>query len=171
MADQKPKRRRLNMRWVLAASLGLNLLFVGAFVGAAYREAGGPGASRGDGLMTRGYATPYVRALPREKRRALYQALRNGDQGGTRLSKDERRALYTQMVTALRATPFDPARATDVLNAQRDAVLGVQSAAQSAWLKAVTGMVPAERAAYADELENVLKRGARRSECRKKRNE
>jgi len=170
MDDHTPKRRRVKLRWVLAASLGLNLLFVGAFVGAAYRQAGGPGAY-GGGQMARGYATPYVQALPRETRRALHQTLRNGDQAGARLSKNARRELYAQMVAALRATPFDPAVATDVLSAQRDAVLGVQSAAQSVWLKEVTDMTPDERAAYADKLEKILKRGPRRPDRRKKRDE
>ncbi|MGJ8615458.1 MAG: periplasmic heavy metal sensor [Sulfitobacter sp.] len=171
MADHTPKRRRVNLRWVLAASLGLNLLFVGVFVGAAYRQAGGPG-SHGDGAqMTRGYATPYVQALPRETRRALHQTLRNGDQAGARLSRKARRALYAQMIATLRATPFDPTAATDVLSAQRDAVLGVQSLAQSMWLKEVTDMTPDERAAYADKLEKILKRGPRRPDRRKKREE
>ena len=163
MADQTSKWRKLDMRWMLAASLGLNLLFVGSFMGAAYRHVGGPGAPGGDEPPAmRSYATPYVLALPREKRRALFDALRGGDQGVAPLSRQERRALYAQMVTTLRATPFDPDAAEHVLSAQRDAVLGVQSAAQSMWLKEVTNMAPDERATYADELEKMLKRGARR---------
>ncbi|MGJ8627512.1 MAG: periplasmic heavy metal sensor [Sulfitobacter sp.] len=167
MADQTSKWRKLNIRWVLAASLGLNLLFVGAFMGAAYRHAGAPRGGEPPGM--RSYATPYVLALPREKRRALFDALRGGDHGVVPLSRQERRALYAQMVVTLRTTPFDPVAAEGVLNAQRDAVLGVQSAAQSMWLKEVTDMGPGERATYADELEKVLKRGPRRPNRRKSR--
>lgn len=165
MADQTSKWRKPNMRWVLAASLSLNLLFVGSFVGAAYRHAGAPGG--GEPPAMRSYATPYVLALPREKRRALFDALHSGDHGVVPLSRQERRALYAQMVATLRATPFDPTAAEGVLSAQRDAVLGVQSAAQSMWLKEVTDMAPDERATYADELEKVLKRGPRRPNRRK----
>ncbi len=168
MADQHSKWRRPNLRWILAASIGLNLLFVGAFVGAAYRHAGGPGARDGGPPDMRSYATPYVRALPKDKRRALFQALRNGDQGVTTLSKQERRALYQQMVTALRATPFDPVAVKQVLTVQRDAVLGLQSAAQNRWLQEVTDMSEAERASYADELEKVLRRKPGRGDRRKK---
>lgn len=169
MVDQTPQRRKRIMRWVLAGSLGLNLLFVGAFAGAAYRQAGGPAAPGGEAPGMRGYATPYVHALPRDTRRSLFQALHAGGKDAPHMSRKARRALYQRMVSVLRTAPFDPAAAEEVLSAQRDAVLGVQSAAQSLWLEKVTEMVPAERATYADELEKVLKRGPRHRDGAKKR--
>ncbi|WP_254693226.1 periplasmic heavy metal sensor [Sulfitobacter sp. SK011] len=169
MVDDKPQRRKWIMRLVLAVSLGLNLLFVGAFAGAAYRGAGGAGARNGEGTGLRGYAAPYVQALPRDKRRALFQALRDNRAGAAPLSRNARRALYQQMVSVLRATPFDPAEAEQVLGAQRDAVLGVHSTAQLIWLEEVTEMTPDERASYADDLEKVLARGPRRRDRPNKR--
>ncbi len=169
MVDQTSQPRKPVMKWVLAASLGANLLFVGAFAGAAYRHAGGPGARSGEGPGMRSYATPYVQALPRETRRAMVQSLRGDTQGGAPLSRKARRALYLEMVSVLRATPFDPAAAENVLTMQRDAVLGVQSAAQSAWLAQVTAMAPDERATYADTLEKLLERGIKRPDRPKKR--
>ncbi len=155
-------RRKMIMRWALALSLGVNLLFVGIFAGAAYRHAGGADVRGGEGPGMRNYATPYVHALPREKRHALHRSLRQGNGQAAPLSRDARRALYQQMLTVLRTDPFDPIAAQNVLTAQRDAILGVQSAAQSAWLVEVTQMAANERAAYADALENVLKRGPRK---------
>lgn len=162
MDDQKKPQRGKVMRWVLAGSLGLNLLFVGAFAGAAYRGGTGHGARVGQGDTARGYAAPYVRALPRESRKALFDALRQEQKSGPLLPRKARRALHERMVSVLRETPFDPAAAERVLTAQRDADLSVQSVAQKMWLKAVTDMDTQTRAAYADALEQALERRARR---------
>ncbi|MGC1495880.1 MAG: periplasmic heavy metal sensor [Sulfitobacter sp.] len=172
MDVSKPPRRKRIMRWALALSLGVNLVFVGLFAGAAYRNAGGPGAPwRGEGPGMRNYATPYVQALPRETRRELHLGLRRGDGQAKPLSREERRALYQQMLSVLRADSFDPTAAKNVLSAQRDAILGVQSAAQAAWLDEIAQMDAPERAAYADELEKVLKRGPRKRRGNKPKDE
>ncbi len=161
MDVSKPPRRKRMMRWALALSLGVNLLFVSLFAGAAYRNAGAPGMRGGEGPGMRSYATPYVQALPRETRRALHHSLRSGDGKAKPLSRGARRALYQEMLKVLRADAFDPNAAEKVLSAQRDAILGVQSAAQSAWLVEVAKMTADERAEYADQLEKTLKRGPR----------
>lgn len=158
MVDQKPQSRRSIIRWVLAASLGLNLLFIGAFAGAAFRGAGPGGGGDDQRTALRGYAAPYVHALPRETRRALAQEMRKDRKGQASSSKRARRAQYQEMVTVLRQIPFDPAAAEQILDTQRDAVTTMQSAAQILWLKEVTEMAPDARAAYANQLEKVLKR-------------
>ena len=157
-ADRWRRGRRL-LPWLLGVSLALNLLVIGAFAGAAYRHAGGPGA-RGEPPGVRGYGSPYVQALPREARRELGRALRGGSEGKA-MSRAARRALYDEMLVALRRDPFDPAAAEAVLQAQRTAVDGVQRRAHSAWLAEIAGMDAAARADYADTLEEVLERGPR----------
>lgn len=169
MDDQKSPKRSKVIRWVLAGSLGLNLLFVGAFVGAAYRGGTGHGAPGTQSDTARGYAAPYVRALPHESRKALFKALRQEQKSGPLMPREARRALHQRMVSVLRATPFDPAAAEQVLTAQRDAELSVQSVAQTIWLKAVTDMDAQARAEYADALEKALEHGLRRRGSEDKR--
>ena len=79
------------------------------------------------------------------------------------MSRRARRAMYDQIIVALRADPFDPAAVRKVLDAQRRAALGVQDAGQAAWLAKITDMDSAARAQYADRLQQVLERGPRRA--------
>lgn len=154
---QKTRRRR-RLRWALIASLAVNLVFLGLFAGAAYRFAGGPGASHhgGRGPDARNYATAYVRALPEDRRRALFEQMRSGTQEMP--SRAARRALYQQVLSALRAEPFDPAAVQNVLRAQGAMAFRFQTASEGAWLAQVESMSAAERAAYADEVEELLNR-------------
>ncbi|APE44107.1 hypothetical protein BOO69_12340 [Sulfitobacter alexandrii] len=152
---RKPAGRR--WRWVLVASLALNLVFVGLIAGAAYRHAGGPGArDHGGGPGARSYATPYVRALPRETRRALFRDLRRSGSGMP--SREERRALYDRVLAALRAEPFEADAVQSVLREQGRIAVQLQTAAEGAWLATVTAMSPADRAAYADRVAEELAR-------------
>ena len=158
MREYGPLRRRVKV--VLALSLALNLLFVGVFAGAIWRNADGPG---GHGRATppglQSYAAPYVRALPRADKRALRNALREGHPHPSRV---ERQAGYAKMLVALRAEPFDAAAVAAVLSGQKSNVLAVQDAAQAQWLSAIESMDAQARKAYADSLEEELKRGPRR---------
>lgn len=155
---QPVARKDKRMKWALGLSLGLNLLVVGLVAGAAYRfdgPHGGPGASRHD------FGAPYIIALPDDRRRAIFKNLR-ADRQDKFTSRAARRALYAEAVAAIRAEPFDPARVTAVLDTQREATLGVQQAAQSAWLAEIASMDAAARDAYADRLQEVLARGPKR---------
>lgn len=144
MADTGQKRRWMPV--VLGLSLALNLAVLAAAGGAAWRhggeERGGPRASKGGAL--------YMKALPRETRRAIREQTR----GGPRVAQDA-----GEMLAALRQEPFDPAAAAQVLDAQRDAGLQRREAATAAWLSEVTAMSAQERNAYADRLEAMSKRG------------
>tara|TARA_R110002110_G_scaffold132616_14_gene314421 strand:- start:5673 stop:6182 length:510 start_codon:yes stop_codon:yes gene_type:complete len=158
-----PAGRRL--RWALIASLGLNLVFVGLFAGAAYRNAGGPGAGMRDGgPNARNYATPYVKALDRADRRAVFRAMRAGQTGDAAPSRAERRALFDQVLVALRADPFDPAAVADVLRRQGRVALALQTASEGAWVAQVSRMSPADRLAYADRVEEELRRRPRKGD-------
>ena len=144
-------------RWVLGASLALNLVFVGLFAGAGYRHANGfdPGARAG-GPDIRGYGAPYVRALPQSSRQSFGSAMRALNKGPQ--SRSARRAQYQSILVALRSDPFDESALTAALDQQRSAILDVQAAAQSLWLAEVSGMSPAARADVADRLERMLNR-------------
>ncbi len=161
MADQKIRSSK-RMRWALGLSLAVNLLVVGLVAGAAYRV-GGPheGADGGPGGNLRNYGTPYIAALPQDRRRAIFKDLR-ANTGVGHMNRAARRAQYDQALEALRAVPFDLARVGAVLDAQREATLGVQQAVQDAWLTEIAAMDAPARAAYADRLQEVLERGPRR---------
>jgi hypothetical protein len=49
-----------------------------------------------------------------------------------------------------------------VLDEQRDQTVSVQMAAQAEWLKRIDGFSTDERRAYAERLEEFLKRGGRK---------
>ena len=153
---QTPKRGWL--RWALIASLALNLIFVGLVAGAAYRFAGGPGVEgRAGGHLARSYATPYVRALPRDARRALFRGMRQGDHAIP--SRAARRAIYEQVLTALRAEPFDADAVAALVRQQGRIALDLQTAAEGAWLAQVSDMSASQRANYADRVAEMLRNG------------
>jgi uncharacterized membrane protein len=132
-------------------------LLVGIFAGAAWRSGG-----KGNWRMVQSmesYGAPYVRALPRDERRALHRAIRSEH---PKSGREARKAVYQDMLAALRADPFDAGAVQAVLENQRDRVASVQAAAQTQWMATVQAMSAQERSAYADRLEEVLKRGPRR---------
>jgi len=143
------------LRWALGLSLGLNLAVVGLVVGAAYRFDGPHG---GPMRHMRDYGTPYVMALPKERRHAVFMNARKGRDDKS-VSRTARRALYQEALTAIRADPFDVAEARRVLDLQRDATLTVQQTVQDAWLAELAKMPAEERAAYAIRVEEMLKHG------------
>ncbi len=146
MADTVKNRRWMPV--VLGLSLALNLAVVAAVGGAVWRHSGegrgGPRASMGGAL--------YLKALPRETRRAIREQMR---------STPRREGDAADMLAALRQEPFDPATATRVLDAQRDGGLQRRAATSEAWLSEVSAMSAQERGAYADRMEQMSQRGKR----------
>ncbi|WP_299776875.1 periplasmic heavy metal sensor [uncultured Roseobacter sp.] len=159
MQDTPPKRPRISRRIkvILGLSLALNLAVVGLIAGTALRHGdekrGGP-RSAGFGA----YGLPYMIALPREERRSVIQAVRAGKKGDLP-DRTARRALYLETLATLRASPFDAQALSDVVTRQAQTAIRVQQVAQDAWLEVVANMSDAERAAYAEEIEEVLRRG------------
>ncbi len=166
------RRRWTGMRVMLAVSLALNLLVVGAVAGALW-SGGGPGRIGGidpDGrrgpLREIGNA-PFVRALEPADRRALLTALR--DEGATlRQNRAALRRSFQALVAALRADPFDPDALQRLFDNQRDAAQIQQRTGERLILERLSAMTQDQRAAYADRLDAALKRGpgSRRGEGR-----
>ncbi len=150
--DTQPQTNRcpLWVKIVLALSLALNLAIIGLVSGFVLR--GGPPVARGPAV---GYAMPYVLALPRELRRDVFRAVRRDP---TLPDRSARRAAYREMIAALEATPFDRSAVQSVLDRQADGALRVQTAAQSAWLDAVSNMSEQDRAAYTLNMQEALER-------------
>ena len=155
--------RRRYLKLALAISLGLNLLFIGIFAGAAFRHGGKHGAI---GPQLHSYAAPYMRALPRDQRRALFEQVRSEPAIADRQT---RRAFYQRMLAGLRADPFEAAAVQAVLQDQARAVQGLRGASQAVWLDLVSKMSGPERQSYADALEEQLKHKPRKRHRKKDR--
>lgn len=151
-------------RWVrvtLVLSLALNLMLAGLIGGAALLRHGPPGITEGRDLGV----IPFLAALPREERRALFLALRD-DAGPLR---DNRRALQEEArgtLAALRAEPFNAEAFAARLAAQRARVAERVSVGDRALVKRLSEMQPEARAAFADRLEEIFREGDRRFDRR-----
>ena len=101
---------------------------------------------------------PYVIALPKEDRRAVFGAVRNDpDLPG----RGARRAAYREMVELLAADTFDVEAVRAVLARQAGDVGQVQAVAQAAWLDKVAAMSTGDRQAYAQRVQEVVSKGVR----------
>lgn len=136
-------------RAVLVVSLGLNLAVAGMIGGAIVsgRFGDGPPMRVDLGLG------PFARALDDADRRAIGRDLRQMRD----LRSDDLHAPMTEMIAALRADPFDPARLQAAMAAQAARLNAVQGRAQAALLARVDAMQSAQRAALADRLEHELR--------------
>jgi len=155
MAAMKSRNDKI-LRWALGLSLGTNLLIVGLVAGTAYRFSAPHMA--GGGYNMHEYGTPYLMAMPSERRREIFQDVRasNADKFVT---KAARRGLYDQALATLRTDPFDIDAMKQVLKEQRTTTLNVQQMVQDAWLDEIAQMDKASRNAYADRLQAMLEGG------------
>lgn len=147
----EPKRKtRLWLRVLLGTSLALNLLVLGVVAGAAFRfghpdRYGGPPRSLGSALY---------RALPDEDRKHLWSNRTKGYE-----SRRDRRFSDVEAVTAaLRASPFDAGALDGILTEQINMRQAHHLALQKTWLDKIETMSEAERLAYADRLEAMMRR-------------
>lgn len=161
MAEKNAKRPvRGTPRWVklvLGASLALNLLFVGLAVGTFWRvsKTGGPPQ------MRNGFA--FVTSLEREDRRAVLRELRRAGRG----VHEAGRADTQRILVMLRADTLDAVALQDAISRQIETGAGFQTRISSEWMSRVAEMDLAARQAYADRVEEKLKRGPRKSDRRR----
>ena len=147
------------MRVALVLSLALNLGIAGLVAGAAWRSAGDAGM----------HAVPPVegfrsvaRALPSAHRESLHDEL-GALRGEFRDIRREVRTAQRDLLTALRAEPFDPGTAADALARQAGGWERIARRTRAALLSELARMDPAARAAFADALEASLSRRAQRA--------
>lgn len=146
-------------RWkrvVLVSSLALNLVIVGIVGGAMLN--GGPknGPQRFD--LTVG---PLTRSMDEQHREAVREALH--DSGAfQRRERNAMRADNAAMIAALRAETFDRDLFHEVLVRQRNRLQAGQDAVLGAISTQVGEMTAQERAAFADRVEEQLRRSGPR---------
>lgn len=149
------------LRILLFASLAVNLLVVGLAVGVMRH--GPPSAKLAHGDP---FGGPYLRAMEKDDRREIYTSLRKDGEG--RRSRDDVRAEFNEVIAALRAVPYQAERAEAIILGQFN---DIQSRAQSgtdAMLARMRNMSDEARQAYADRLEEALKRGPHKGKDGKK---
>ncbi|MEP2534149.1 periplasmic heavy metal sensor [Shimia sp.] len=154
--DKKPGMRR-GVRILLIGSLALNLLVVGVVGGAVVGHMrDGDSRDRSDR-----FGSPYVRALNVQDKRIVGKAIRDAYRQAE-IDREGSRRSYERVVGLLRAAPLDQNALTQEV-AQQD-IGGEQrrKVAQKIWLDRVFSMTDTERATYADDLEDVLKRGSKK---------
>lgn len=155
-AQARP-RMRLWLRIVLFVSLALNLAIVGLVVGAISK---GPRDHHRPPRLDQA-SGPLTYALSREDRRALGGKLREAYRDG-HPTREKMRAQFDAMLQALRRVPFDPAPLAASLEQQRTVALERQLIGQTLLLEKLTQMSDAERAEFAERLEEALEhRGGR----------
>ena len=147
--EPEKETRRVWPRVVLVVSLGLNLLFVGLRRGAVARP-GGPEGRRPPPSV----GAALYRALPHEDRQELREAtrpIRDREQMRSRDEKDLER-----IVEALRASPFDAAALSELVNRDFERRRDGLASMQAAWLQRIERMSDEERDDYAGRLTEVF---------------
>lgn len=155
--ETSQKKARTGMRpWlkvVLFVSLAFNLAVVGLVVGAAlkYGPRDGHRPPRLDMM-----SGPYTSALSHKDRRQIGAELRR-EYRAERPSRQEIRTQFDQILQALRAQPYAPDRVEALMQVQLDAGIERQALGQRLLLQRLQAMTDAERAEFADRLEDGLK--------------
>ncbi|PCJ10566.1 MAG: hypothetical protein COB16_00725 [Rhodobacteraceae bacterium] len=147
MSTQKPAKMKLWLRIVLAGSLGLNLAVAGLAIGAVIRF-------RDEARLrpAPSFGALLFRELDKDTRRALRQKA-GGDHGSFH---DRRRAEGDVVLTLLRADPFEPDALSSFFQGQASSGHDFRMSVQQAWVTRVVAMSEAERASYADELQQRM---------------
>ena len=145
------------VRWLLFGSLAVNLLILGVVIGWVLS----PDGPRRDDRPARSLmGAPFAEALAPEDRRALSREMR-GRADRIEGTRDELRARFETLLDALRAEEWDRGAVTAVLDDQRRAAEGRQRLGEELLLDRLDAMTPEARRAYADRLEERVRRGRR----------
>ncbi|MGR3374262.1 periplasmic heavy metal sensor [Pseudooceanicola nanhaiensis] len=144
-------------RWqkvLLALSLAVNLLIVVAVASFVLTH---DGDRRHRPPRVDQMGGPLTGALSREDRREIGRALWRSYRDG-RPSRADMRAELADVIAALRREPYDPAVVEQSLQKQLEFAVERQELGQRLLRERLAAMTPAERAAFADRLEEGLER-------------
>jgi len=150
MDNASPSKPSRLLRVVLILSLGFNLVIVGLVAGAAVSGRFSDNPPRSFDLSL----GPFVRTLDQDSRREIGKEIRRS--GGTQ--RFDMRGHMQEILVALQAEPFDADAFGALMERQNDHVAGVQSRARTALLSHLSQMTSAERADFADRLQEQMAR-------------
>ena len=140
---------------VLVGSLALNLLIIGAVAGSFL--GGPPDRDRNPVLRELGFA-PFIHAMSRPDQKALLDQVK-GKVGSFRDNRAAIKADFQAVLQVLRAETFDPAALEAAVSRQRSRIGKRQADVQELLLRQIAEMTAQDRAAYAERLEEALRRG------------
>ena len=158
MADRKTEAAASTGKGVkilLALSLGVNMLVVGAVGGMIFAHRGDSGMRPNLRDMSYG---PYTRALSREDRKAIGVALRR-ETGSFQQNMPKTREMYRALLAVLKADVYDRDAVHKLVKDQQAIGLNRQQVGQRLLLDRLDGMTPKERRGFANRLERALLRG------------
>ncbi len=155
MAEMTPKSSRLQKR-LLVASLALNLVIVGLVAGTFFL-----GETKGPPQRFDLTAGPMTRAMDVDRRDALRDALRASG-AFQPADRTQLRADARALLTAVRAETFDDAAFRAALERQQARLDRGQDAVLDAVTQQISEMTPQERNAFADRLEEQMRRPPQR---------
>ncbi len=141
---QKPVGMRRRTKILLAASLGLNMLFVGVAGGAWFHN------ERPDRMREAAFG-PYTRALSHKDRKAIGAALRQ-EFGGFRQNLPKIRASYEALKTALTADVYDRELVHRLITEQQASGMQRYKIGQRLLLERLDAMSPQDRRNFAQHL-------------------
>jgi len=143
-------------RWskvLLAVSLGLNMLVLGAAGGMIYMH-------RSDGAMNGGQREasygPYSRALSQQDRKAIGTALRR-EVGSLRENLPKIQETFQTLILALQAEEYDRDAVHGLIAEQQALGLKRQQVGQRLLLERLDSMTVEERRAFAKRLQRTLR--------------
>lgn len=145
-------------RWVkilLAVSLGLNMLVLGAVGSMIYTHRGDQGM--GPNMQEMRYG-PYTRALSQDDRKEIGAALRR-EVGSFRQSMPKARETFRALLTALRAEEYDREVVHKLIAEQQALGLKRQQIGQRLLLERLDTMTPDARRDFAKRLQRALQQG------------
>lgn len=143
MATPAPRRNRT--RWLLVASLGLNLVAAGVIGGAIIKGPPPPDPGPGPALWH------FARSLPDPYRHDLGEALRatRKDWIGPREAME---GVSRQLAAALEADPYDPEAVRQLFQQQTEIASRLSLRGSDLLMAQIDRMTPVDRAAYAERL-------------------
>ncbi len=155
-ADTPTARSPRWMRLLLVLSLAVNLLVIGLALGVALGRTGGETARPGRDAVS-GF---YLRALEPEQRADFIGQLRREGRG-LRLDRATIRTELRATLELLRADSFDAEAFADRLSGQRARLAARADLGDRVFIGVLAGMSVEERRAYAERIEQSLRRPLR----------
>lgn len=139
------------LRLSLIVSVALNLVVLGIVAGAALRDPPRPHPDRGPAFGM------FDRALTEDDRKALREAFRR-EAPDFRDEWQRMQADLGDLLTALRADPYDPAGVEAIFARQLERGQRMAGLGQRLMMERLAAMTPAERADFADRLSRRIDR-------------
>lgn len=152
---QKPRRL---WKVIFVLSLALNVAIVGVVIGTTWRFQDKPPRPT---VRVPESSSIYLRALDNTHRRELGRKLRRAD-GTLKETRAEIAQGFGQAIAVLRADPFDSDAFAKVMQGHSNRAEMRMKEARSILLNHLIALSAAERAAYADRLEQALRGGKQR---------